>query len=186
MPGHPYSAVEAALAELYCARTETQRLTLRSRINNLQRIGVIDAAPGKGKALLYGLDQIWRWVFCFELAEFGLTPAVQAALVASYWKSHLGGIFRSAQRAVKTGKPDVFLYVRGSALMSAAWNQEPHRFAGVPHIGKFTSSDIGLVLEWLEKDEGTPPRLCILNLSARLRMLNNALPSAQSSARRHE
>jgi hypothetical protein len=184
MSRYPYSVVEAALGELFRAKTESQRRTLRGRINHLQRLGVIDAAPGKGQALQYEQDHIWRWVFCFELAEYGVTPAVQAALVASYWKPVLGGIFRSALRAVETGKPDVFLYIRGPALMSAAWNQEPHRFAGVPHIGKFTASDFGLVLEWLEKDERTPPRLSIVNLSARLRVLNKALASAQKLSER--
>ena len=178
MSRYPYFAVEAALGELYRAKTEAQRRTLRGRINNLQRLGIIELAPGKGQALPYERDHIWRWVFCLELAEYGHTPAVQAALVASYWKPVLSGIFRSAQRAVEAGKSDVFMYIRGAALMSAAWNQEPHRFAGVPYIGKFTSSDIGLVLEWLENDERTPPRLSIVNLSARLRMLNKALASA--------
>ena len=184
MSRYPYSAVEAALGELFRAKTEAQRRTLRGRINHLQRLGVIDAAPGKGWALQYEQDDIWRWVFCFELAEYGVTPAVQAALVARYWKPVLGGIFRSAERAVTTGKPDVFLYIRGSALMSAAWNKEPHRFADVPYIGKFTSADVGHVLEWLEKDEPTPPRLSIVNLSARLRMLNKALASAKELSER--
>jgi hypothetical protein len=175
MSRYPYSVVEAALGELFRAKTETQRRTLRGRINHLQRLGVIDAAPGKGRALQYEQDDIWRWVFCFELAEYGVTPVVQAALVASYWNPLLGGIFRSAQRAIETGKPDVFLYIRGTALMSAAWNPDPHKFAGVPHIGKFKPSDIELVLKWLGEDEHSPPRLSIVNLSARLRVLNKSL-----------
>ena len=178
MSQYPYFAVEAALGELYRAKTEVQRRTLRGRINNLQRLGIIELAPGKGRALLYELDHIWRWVLCLELAEFGITPAVQAALIASYWKSPLSAFFRSAQRAVESGKLDVFLYIRGHALMSAAWNPDPHKFAGAPHIGKFNPSDIERVLKWLDEDEHNPPRLSIVNLSARLRMLNKELASA--------
>jgi hypothetical protein len=108
-----------------------------------------------------------------------VTPAVATALVASYWKPVLSGIFRSAERA---GKEDVILYVRGSALMSAAWNLESHRFAGAPHIGKFTPSSINLVLQWLE-DDRVAPRVCIVNLSARLRVLNKSLAGARELVR---
>jgi hypothetical protein len=184
MAAYPYAAVEAALAELYRAKTEAQRRTLRARINHLQRLEVIDVTPGKGKALQYEQDHIWRWMFCFELAEFGVTPAVAAALVATYWKQVLGGIFRSAQRAVDTEKEDVFLYIRGSGLMSAAWNPEPNRFAAVPHIGQFTPSSIKLVLKWLQDDKHIPPRLCIVNLSGRLRILKRSLKAAARDSAR--
>ena len=123
MAGYPYAAVEAALADLYRAKSEDQRRTLRARINHLQRLEVIDVAPGKGRALAYEQDHIWRWMFCFELAEFGVTPATAAALIAAHWKV-LASIFRSAHRAVEGEKEDVFLYVRGPRLMSAAWNPE--------------------------------------------------------------
>ena len=182
MVGYPYATVEAALADLYRAETETQRRTLRARINHLQRLEVIDVAPGKGKALQYERDHIWRWMFCFELAEFGVTPAVAAALVATYWKQILVGIFRSAQRTIDAKKEDVFLYIRGSALMSAAWNPQSNRFAAVPHIGKFAAGDAGLVLKWLQ-DEGVAPRLCIVNLSARLRVLKKSLDATQALTR---
>ena len=181
---YPYAAVETALGELYRAKSEDQRRTLRARINHLQRLGVIDASPGKGKALQYEQDHIWRWVFCLELAEFGVTPAVAAGLVATYWKQVLGTNFRSTQGAVEKEKEDVFLYIRGSGLMSAAWNPESNRFAGVPHVGKFTASSIKLVLEWLQDDKDIPPRLCIVNLSGRLRILNKSLKAAARDSAR--
>jgi hypothetical protein len=184
MVWYPYATVEAALADLYRAKTETQRRTLRARINHLQRLAVIDVAPGKGKALQYQQDHIWRWMFCFEMAEFGVSPAVSAALVESYWKQVLGGIFRSAQRAIDAKKEDVFFYIRGSALMSAAWNPESNRFAAVPHIGKFTAGNAGLVLNWLQYEEvGVAPRLCIVNLSARLRVLRKSMGAMQELTR---
>ncbi len=173
---HPFSAVFSALAGLYEAETDAQRATLKARINHLQRLQVIGASPGKGRALQYQMDHVWRWVFCLELAEFGVAPATAAALVARYWDSHIARIFRKAQRAVRTGKDPVFLCIRGAGLMSAAWRLESDQFADVPHLGEFTPGSADVVLGWLtSEEERVPPRISIVNLSARLRVLLGGL-----------
>jgi len=183
---YSYAAVEAALAELYCAKTDGQRRTFRARINHFQRLAVIDLAPGKGRAVQYELEHVWRWLFCLELAEIGVAPATAAALVQSYWKRALAEIFRDAQRAIETGKEDIFLWLCGSTLMSSAWNPGSDRFAGVPHIGSIGPSDFKGVLRFLKDGvspvklkDSLPPRVCLVNLTARLRVLNASLATAQ-------
>src|SRR5262245_26847246 len=169
---YPYAAVEAALAELFRAKTDRQRRTLRARINHLQRLAVIDLAPGKGRAAHYELEHVWRWVFCLGLAEIGVAPATAAALVKAYWKQALAESFRDAQqRAIETGKEDLFLWLRGTTLMSSAWNRKSDRFPGVPHIGSVGPSDMKVVLKWLEQ-RGVPPQVCLVNVTAQLRVLN--------------
>src|SRR5262245_38182152 len=143
---YPYAAVEAALAELFRAKTDSQRSTLRARINHLQRLAVIDLAPGKGRAVQYELEHVWRWLFCLALAEVGVGPATAAALVQSYWKRGLAEIFCDAQRAIETWKEDIFLLLCGNTLMSSGWNTDSDRFAGVPHIGSIGPSDFKVVL----------------------------------------
>jgi hypothetical protein len=157
---------------LYGAETDAQRATLKARINRIQKLRVIGVSPGKGRALDYEIDHVWRWIFCLELAEFGISPGTAAALVETYWKSPLAAIFRSAQRAVETDGDAVFLYIRGAGLMSAAWRPKTHKFDSVPHVGKFAAKDASTVLDWLKDDqERVPPRICAVNLSARLRVL---------------
>jgi hypothetical protein len=181
-----YAAVEAALAELYRAKTDSQRRTFRARINHLQRLAVIDLAPGKGRAAQYELEHIWRWLFCLELAEVGVAPATALALVQRYWKPALAEIFRDAQRAIETGKEDVFLWFCGNSLMSLAWDPASDRFVGVPYIGSIGPSDFRVVLKFLKDGDlplklkdGIPPRVCVVNLTARLRVLNASLATAQ-------
>jgi hypothetical protein len=168
---YSFGAVLRALGALYEAQSDAQRATLKARINHLQKLEVIGVSPGKGRALQYQMEHIWRWVFCLELAEFGISPAASATLVATYWKSAVVGIFRRAQNAVDSPGSPIFLYIRGAGLMSAAWRPK-HRFADVPHIGQFTAEDANIVLNWLKDDqERVAPRISVVNLSARLRVL---------------
>ena len=182
---YPYRSVEAALAELFRAKTDSQRSTLRARINHLQRLAVIGLAPGKGRTAQYELEHIWRWVFCLELAEIGIAPATALALVQRYWKPALAEIFCDAQRAIETGKEDVFLWLCGNSLMSLAWEPDSDRFAGVPHIGSIGPSDFKGVLKFLKDGvspvklkDSLPPRVCLVNLTSRLRVLNASLATA--------
>lgn len=181
---YSFAAVFGAVAALYEAETDAQRATLKARINRIQKLQVIGVSPGKGRALQYEFDHIWRWVFCLELAEFGVGPATASALIDTYWASHLASIFRTAQRAVEIGGDAVFLYIRGAGLMSAAWRPKNHRFDSVPHVGKFTAKDANLVLDWLKDDqERVAPRICVVNLSARLRLLLAELKKYQQFAK---
>jgi hypothetical protein len=170
---YPYAAVEAALAELFRAKTDRQRRTFRARINHLQRLGVLELAPGKGRAAQYELDHVWRWMLALELAELGIAPATAAALIKAYWERALADIFRYAAKAIEAGKPDVYLWLKGPTLMSSSWNPKSDRFPGVPHIGSIGPSDLKDVLKSLQKDD--PPRVCLVNLTARLRVLNAQL-----------
>jgi hypothetical protein len=61
--------------------------------------------------------------------------------------------------------------------MSSAWNPKSDRFAGVPHIGSVGPSDLKVVLKWLK--DGVPPRVCLVNLTARLRELHASLATWQ-------
>jgi len=74
-----YADVESGLAELYSISGEALS-KFKSRIKHFQRIDLVISAPGKGKKIEYDLNHIVQWVFCFEFAEFGLTPELIKAL----------------------------------------------------------------------------------------------------------
>jgi hypothetical protein len=99
----------------------------------------------------------------------------------------LHDFFQHAAKAIEIKKPDVCVWIPGPTLMSCAWDRRD-RFGGVPNIGTIVPSepaDLKVIMECLQKVD--QPRLCIVNLSARLRVLNAALAAAQerpSRARR--
>jgi hypothetical protein len=173
-----YSVVETALSTLFRAKTARQRVTFKARITHLQKLHIIDRTPGKGRAVEYQLEDVWKWMFALELAEVGIAPTVAAKVIKTYWSRALVDMFKHAARAHEIKKPDDCVWLPGVTLMSTAWDRRD-RFGGVPNIGTIVpsvSADQKEIMDFLEKAD--QPRLCMVNLSSRLRALNAALAAA--------
>jgi hypothetical protein len=177
-----FASVEAALVSTYRI-APVDRGRFRARLTFLQRGGLFGAEhrPGKGTRLTYEVDQLRRTIFCLELAELGIGPAVQLKLVADFWESRIRPIFTKAEAAAerpsRDGKDesgrDVILFMTGVALMAGAW-------AGVvPNINHTTLSELpatmALAMRPLGKDDPLLPRVLAVNLTARLRRFHDAL-----------
>ena len=68
-----YAVVESALADVFDVEAPG-RAALRSRIRNLQRLGLRPASPGSGKRTLYSFSDLCDLTLALTLAEFGTDP----------------------------------------------------------------------------------------------------------------
>jgi hypothetical protein len=172
-----YSAVEQALAKTYGASDDKVRQSeFRARINALQRLHVLGekARVGKGTRLTYSVEQIERWLACFELCELGISPTIAAKLVIAYWTKKFAPIFRAAQATVihDAEEEDIVLYLGGVHLMSTNWS--PGSDLGVPNINHTTVRKLpDHVRTWM--GDAPQSRMVITNLSARLRVFHAEL-----------
>ena len=144
----------------------------------MQRGGLFGAEHrvGKGTRLIYQPDMLHRVLFCLELAELGVTPAVQLKLVAELWDKRIREIFSKAETVKQPagGGDDVILLMVGVSLMVEAWT------GAVPNINDTTfrklPSKAALALRRpRRKDDPLLPRVLAVNLSARLRRFHEAL-----------
>ena len=122
-----YAEVERLLAGLHGADVAVQRGALRGRLKHLKRLGIpLGIAPGKGKKIEYGYEQLFQWAFCLALEECGLDPTLIANLVRVFWDAHIHDGFKEAQNKEKGP-----LYFYGKTqFMAANW---------IPPLGKFTA-----------------------------------------------
>jgi hypothetical protein len=191
-----YSVIEYALAALYGADDATRASLLRSRTDNLKRVGVLGINQRRGQSLVYNRDRAVRLGLALELQEFGIQPAVIAILFRTRW-----GTARQRQHAKPQGAEpprwiseiidqarasdgqtdhDVILTVQ-PAFASARWRGESE----LPVIGLLPSGSKGreAFWSWLQEPRGaglagSRARFCVFNLSAWLRDFDAALHAA--------
>src|SRR5271167_5285064 len=73
--GYSYAQVESALGTLF--RVPATALgSFRGRVRHLQRIGLVDVAPGKGRRISYSPMQANEWMLALYLADLGVDPIV--------------------------------------------------------------------------------------------------------------
>ena len=120
------------------------------------------------------------------LRALGVSPTVAGKLVVHFWPDKFAPIFRAAQRSVvyDPSPNDVVVYLGGTTLMSGSWSSEAD-FPGVRNINSCTLGKLpGHVSAWMAmepNDPGAlPPRMLIVNLSARLRQFHTALAKTDS------
>jgi hypothetical protein len=164
-----FASFVAALIATY-GIADADQARFRARLTFLQRGGLFGSEhrPGKGTRLTYTVDQMRRVIFCLELAELGVGPAVQLKIVNEFWESRIRPIFTKAETAVEhSSKDDVILLMTGVALMAGAWA------GAVPNINHITlnklPATIALAMRPLNNDDPLLPRVLAVNLSARLR-----------------
>jgi hypothetical protein len=95
---------------------DSLRSAFRSRLQNLQRLGVAPSLPGKGHKILYDGEAIFVWGVCLELAAFGIQPSVSAEFINLHWKKDLRPVFLSK----KSGLGDTFLALTPRLYQSVA------------------------------------------------------------------
>jgi hypothetical protein len=113
-----YAVVEDALATMYRS-DPAQGKAFRGRLQNFQRLGVpLNLKPGKGKKISYTDAEIFQWMLCLELAEYGVTPSTITNTIKAYWGSHLLDAIRAAHQGSSDQNNDVFICF-SPRLMSA-------------------------------------------------------------------
>ena len=95
---------------------DSLRSAFRSRLQNLQRLGVAPSLPGKGHKIIYDGEAIFVWGVCLELAAFGIQPSVAAEFINLHWKEKLRSVFLSKE----TGGDDTYLVLTPRLFHSLA------------------------------------------------------------------
>lgn len=80
-----YHQVETILAKYRVVRPGALG-SLKGRLIHLRRVGLGAASPGTGKRIDYSYEDVARWAFCLELADFGIAPIEIAQIVPEVWR----------------------------------------------------------------------------------------------------
>jgi hypothetical protein len=139
MAGYTYAQVDAALCALFHVPVSA-RGSFRGRVRHLQRIGLVDVAPGKGCRIAYTLFQANEWMLALLLAQLGVDPVVIVKSVKRERKK-LHESFREATDDDALGGNEVFLATRPE-LMSGTWARRDA--AGILRFAKFRRRDPAL------------------------------------------
>jgi hypothetical protein len=133
--GFGYAEVERALGRLFGVPASAQG-SFRGRVRHLQRLGLVEVAPGKGRRISYTRIQAGEWMLALLLAELGIDPVVIVKSIQRE-RGQLREWIAEATDEVALGGNEVFLTAR-PALMSE------ERSAGVLRFGKFRRGDWAL------------------------------------------
>ena len=147
--GSSYAQVEGALSALF--RVPATALgSFRGRVRHLQRIGLVDVAPGKGRRISYTRMQASEWVLALYLADLGVDPVVIVKSIKQERKKLQECMREATDDAARDGN-EVFLAAQ-PALMSGAWaSKDP---AGMLRFAKFRRYDAALKI--LRHDSRSP------------------------------
>ena len=134
--GSSYAQVEGALSALF--RVPATALgSFRGRVRHLQRIGLVDVAPGKGRRISYTRMQASEWMLALYLADLGVDPVVIVKSIKQERKKLHECLREATDDAARAGN-EVFLKAQ-PALMSGAWaSKDP---AGILRFAKFRRDD---------------------------------------------
>jgi hypothetical protein len=130
--GYSYAEVESALARLFRVPTPFQG-SFRARLRHLQRIGMLEVAPGKGRRITYTRDQTTEWMLALLLAQLGVDPIVVVKSIQAERRRLRGWIGEASDAEALDGN-EVFLEAH-PALMSGAWASR--QSAGILRFEKF-------------------------------------------------
>ncbi len=134
--GSSYAQVEGALSALFGVPA-TALGSFRGRVRHLQRIGLVDVAPGKGRRISYTRMQASEWMLALYLADLGVDPVVIVKSIKQERKKLQEWMREATDEAARDGN-EVFLATH-PALMSGAWaSKDP---AGVLRFAKFRRCD---------------------------------------------
>jgi hypothetical protein len=148
--GYSYAQVEGALGALFGVPA-TALGSFRGRVRHLQRIGLVEVAPGKGRRISYSPMQANEWMLALYLADLGVDPIVIVKSIRQGRKK-LQEWMREATDEDALGGNEVFLAAR-PVLMSGAWASKDS--AGILRFAKFKRYDDALKILW---HDSRPPR----------------------------
>jgi hypothetical protein len=174
MAEYAYAAVEKALAKVFGAEDDAARTgAFRGLIQHCRRLGLPEDGPGRGKAKIYGQDEVDAWLIALQFERFGVPPAGAVKSVKTQWK-RLSNFVKRA-RAAKHG--DIVLVVE-TDFLSPRWT--PGLNASITGFFEVRPTGIESFLDFL----GRGGSGCIFNLTTRLRALDEALEAGRSRTRR--
>jgi hypothetical protein len=130
--GFGYAEVERALGRLFGVPASAQG-SFRGRVRHLQRLGLVEVAPGKGRRISYTRIQAGEWMLALVLAELGVDPIVIVKSIQRE-RRQLREWIAEATDDDALGGNDVFL-AAWPALMSGAWASK--HSAGILRFEKF-------------------------------------------------
>src|SRR5271166_237695 len=116
--GYSYAEVEGALGKLFGV-PDSAWGSFRGRVRHLQRIGLVEVAPGKGHRNAYTRTQASEWALALLLAELGVDPIVIVKSIQAERRQLRNWIVEATDDEALGGN-EVFLAAR-PALMSGAW-----------------------------------------------------------------
>ena len=179
-----YAQVELALAKVFDVE-DTQQGAFRGRLKHFRKLGIPEENPGKGRRLQYTPSDLFQLLVALELSEFDIDPTLIVQIVQQHWKLRKGffATIRLAQRLPSENPSGDWLVIMRPCFMSASLGQRRMiqsatemsvRSAPNPVEIRFVlahnASNI-LIPTLREPRE----RLCVFNLSARIRAVEEAL-----------
>jgi hypothetical protein len=136
-----WAVIEAALAQAF--RIDRKNLSaFRARLTVLQRGGLLgrENQVGKGTAIEYGRDEVWRLIFAVELMEAGFQPSMVLRIIKSLWVQKVAGLFKQ----VAESKPGAAFLALEVSLMSDSWsNRLPEVLVFRPNQGILLTQRMG-------------------------------------------
>lgn len=177
-----FAAVEHALAHAFGALA-VQKTTFAARLAHFRKLGAMDR-PGKGSRVAYSEDDLWRLMLCCELAEFDFPPMDIVQIVQRHWN-----VSRYFQQAIDLAKQ----FPKADIMVAI-----PVRFMSYKWTGGWKESDTGISFEssspvggvqffkatdhktFLKAMREPGQRVCIFNLSARVKAVQEALKEGAS------
>jgi hypothetical protein len=106
-----YGPVEKALAHI-CWIDEHQKGAFRGKLKHLQRIGLPEIEPGKGRRVAYTRELVFQWLIALLLGQLGIDPVLVVRTVKENWKNVLAPAIEAAiSRRARAGN-HVYLVLR--------------------------------------------------------------------------
>ncbi len=103
-----FADVLGALAKVHDIPPEGIK-ALRARIQNYQKFNIVPFSPGKGYRIKYTKDDVYKWAFCLEFADFGIDPRITSDLVTRWWEKVKTGFYHDKDK-------DYYIHFRPSML----------------------------------------------------------------------
>jgi len=151
-----YQAVEKALARVFGVDEAARQGAFRARLQNLKRLGLSAATPGRGKQIAYTREDADLWLWALELSHFRFDPSLVASLVMQD-----RALLRRLAADARTS--DVFIAIDLEGLSET------------PVIGHGSRRGLLALGNWLADTHEGPRRRSIFSLSARVQALDDAL-----------
>ena len=173
-----YGVLDAALRVIHDIRDD--KAGLLARYKNFQRNGFPSGVnAGRGKAVMFGIDQILQLLLAFELVETGCGPTRIIRIVRTNWPELRPAFAQSwlvaAGQANNTrGRPQ--LVMAPSALAEMNTPDRPY----LPVRSPFAVSNYGEIGEWLS-DPRTQATRVVVDPAAIIRGFRDFLAQADEN-----
>jgi hypothetical protein len=178
-PTLAYAEVETVLARVFDAE-DAQPTAFRARLKHFRKLGIPAKNPGKGTRLRYSQSDLFQLLVALELSEFDVDPVLIVKIIQRHWT--LGSGFweaiRQAWEAIRQANQrpadDCLALVR-PRFMSASLGQRKIVRSAIGMSLRAAPNPVEIHFVWasranlIEALREPGERLCVFNLSARIR-----------------